>query len=573
MKREVTQKDGITLIALVITIIVLIILAGVSINLVLGENGIITKSKESSKDYKVGKTLEKLELEKSNLYTEKEGAIPTVGEYVQHLIEKEIITTVDVINIEDEIKHIIVDGFIFLVEKEENGNIKITYQGEADGKPRIAIIKVVEIESNSITVKVLASQVNGGTFSYEIKNITEEETEYTAKANKITENQYKFDNLVIGNEYRIQVTLENSKGSDTKETSKTIKTKVIEVENIIMDQEEISLKEGESTTLVATILPDNATNKDITWTSSDEEAATVDSNGTVTAKAVGSTTITASSNDDSSKKATCYVTVTGEQSDWKLLSKIAKAIAQDEQIDYTDTEVTVTVDGREHTIEVGQIYQLKYKGQVKDVRVLGFKHDELVDKMSYGFEADYAGISFEFISGISVHDSRFLIGHPELGNFWPGSSNRAVGNTLVQNGTTFSNYSYIKQVRKPYVGANKNQTAGWTEDYLWFLSVSEIYGKWYGIYAGLEDSNNLPDGKQYAFYQSRVENSSLSQANPRLGKACTNDRSADLHWWTRSPNSNRYNDNVIYVISQNGSLLQAMVGATHRKNEIPGFAI
>lgn len=46
------QNKGITLIALVITIIVLIILAGVSVNLLFDNNGIITKAKEEARDYK-----------------------------------------------------------------------------------------------------------------------------------------------------------------------------------------------------------------------------------------------------------------------------------------------------------------------------------------------------------------------------------------------------------------------------------------------------------------------------------------------------------------------------------------
>ena len=41
------NKKGITLVALVVTIVVLLILAGVSINLVLGDNGIINKAKEA----------------------------------------------------------------------------------------------------------------------------------------------------------------------------------------------------------------------------------------------------------------------------------------------------------------------------------------------------------------------------------------------------------------------------------------------------------------------------------------------------------------------------------------------
>ena len=41
------KQSGITLVALVVTIVVLLILAGVSINLVLGENGLITQAKEA----------------------------------------------------------------------------------------------------------------------------------------------------------------------------------------------------------------------------------------------------------------------------------------------------------------------------------------------------------------------------------------------------------------------------------------------------------------------------------------------------------------------------------------------
>lgn len=45
------EEKGITLVALVITIIVLLILAGVSISLVIGQNGLITRSKEGANTY------------------------------------------------------------------------------------------------------------------------------------------------------------------------------------------------------------------------------------------------------------------------------------------------------------------------------------------------------------------------------------------------------------------------------------------------------------------------------------------------------------------------------------------
>jgi len=59
---KLKNNKGITLIALVITIVVLIILAGVAINLTLGENGIFNKAKEAKEDYKVASNEEQEQL-------------------------------------------------------------------------------------------------------------------------------------------------------------------------------------------------------------------------------------------------------------------------------------------------------------------------------------------------------------------------------------------------------------------------------------------------------------------------------------------------------------------------------
>ena len=241
---------------------------------------------------------------------EKEGERIKIEEYIDHLITSKIITEGDVTDIDEKNKNIIVDGYIFLVEEEPNGNIKITYQSEADGKPRIAKIKVVEVETDSIKIKVIASQVNGGSFSYAIKNITEGETDYQVKAINIAENEYRFEGLTLENDYRIQVKVENSKGSDTKETEEKINTKPIEVSSISLDNTELTLEEDDMATLTATILPSNAKDKTITWTSSNEEVATVDSEGRVTAMAQGSAIITAKANGGTNVKETATITVT-----------------------------------------------------------------------------------------------------------------------------------------------------------------------------------------------------------------------------------------------------------------------
>ena len=59
----IIDTKGITLIALVVTIIVLIILAGISINLILGDNGIITKAGEAQKAQEKAEIIENLQLE------------------------------------------------------------------------------------------------------------------------------------------------------------------------------------------------------------------------------------------------------------------------------------------------------------------------------------------------------------------------------------------------------------------------------------------------------------------------------------------------------------------------------
>ena len=97
-----------------------------------------------------------------------------------------------------------------------------------------------------------------------------------------------------------------AKAGDKTATCKvTVEKKVIAVESVELDKTELELTEGGSATLVATVKPDNATDKTVTWTSSDPEIATVDG-GVVTAVKGGTATITASAGD---KTATCAVTV------------------------------------------------------------------------------------------------------------------------------------------------------------------------------------------------------------------------------------------------------------------------
>lgn len=86
--------------------------------------------------------------------------------------------------------------------------------------------------------------------------------------------------------------------------------KVVSVTGVTVDQERLNFATGSDTdTLVATVLPADATNKKITWKSSDEAIATVNQSGVVSPLVVGTTTIIVTT-EDGNKTDTCIVIIT-----------------------------------------------------------------------------------------------------------------------------------------------------------------------------------------------------------------------------------------------------------------------
>lgn len=86
----------------------------------------------------------------------------------------------------------------------------------------------------------------------------------------------------------------------------TVEAKTIKVTSVAVSPKTLNLEVGQTGTLTATVKPDNATNKTVTWTTSDAKVATVDNNGVVTAVGKGTATITAAADG---KTAACTVTV------------------------------------------------------------------------------------------------------------------------------------------------------------------------------------------------------------------------------------------------------------------------
>ena len=95
---------------------------------------------------------------------------------------------------------------------------------------------------------------------------------------------------------------------DGEKTATCTVTVVIPVESVSLNKTSLIMNVDEKQTLSATVKPSDATNQNISWSSSNESVATVNSSGEVTARTPGSATITVTT-EDGSKTATCNVTV------------------------------------------------------------------------------------------------------------------------------------------------------------------------------------------------------------------------------------------------------------------------
>ncbi|MCL2041345.1 MAG: Ig-like domain-containing protein [Bacteroidales bacterium] len=134
------------------------------------------------------------------------------------------------------------------------------------------------------------------------KNVTWE----SSNATIATVDENGMVTAIAEGETNITVTTEDGNYTDVCIVTVTDKIAVTGVE---LNIHTLPLAKDETCPLIATVLPENATNKNVTWESSDETIATVDENGVVTAIAEGETNITVTT-EDGNYTDVCIVTVT-----------------------------------------------------------------------------------------------------------------------------------------------------------------------------------------------------------------------------------------------------------------------
>ncbi|MCH5236299.1 MAG: Ig-like domain-containing protein, partial [Muribaculaceae bacterium] len=150
-------------------------------------------------------------------------------------------------------------------------------------------------------------------------------------------------------EVTIMAASNNGKMATAKVTVKPA-GEIIEVENIRLSAQDLTLMAGTTSLLKATVEPEDATNINLAWSVADATIASVSSDGTVTAIKEGRTTVTVTCGDVS---ATCQVTVK-EDSEITVIPGEGTNPGDDDDSPADNTENGGSLSGKDLTIRVGQ---------------------------------------------------------------------------------------------------------------------------------------------------------------------------------------------------------------------------
>lgn len=192
-------------------------------------------------------------------------------------------------------------------------------------------------------------------------------------------------------------------GSNVKATCKiTVKNPVVKVTKVTLNKTTATLAPKETLTLKATVAPTNATNKAVTWKSSNTKIATVSSSGKVTAKAAGTVTITCRAKDGSGKKATCKITVYTNTEAYvaRIYTKALGRAAEPAGLKYWVGEINAK---RKTPVEVAELFF--FAPEFTNKKLNNTAYVKVLYRTFMGREADQGGLNY-WIGRLNKGESR-----------------------------------------------------------------------------------------------------------------------------------------------------------------------
>ncbi len=594
------ENKAITLIALVITIVILLILGGVTISVALRNGGIFDTTKTAKTDLKISSVEEEINVELAELFVEDLGSATSQSKLIAELNKKGYIIKslssspetlkdvlikdstgknndeINVVQGENRTVQIILD----LETTEEKEYIEINqkyYEITIEGnRAKIAKTPRAEVNATEYCLKLIPN-TNGPKIKLKNTEVTDEisivnGTEITIEAGQ-----------QIGNNSAFTIKEESTN------ITKNVKINVLQnpnyATNLELQADKNEVEPGEKVKITATIT-EGATDT-IEWKINPTSAGTISNQGvlTVNASAQAGTKIIVTAKcirEDGTISAvpekTITITVADASNvtdivdskqrtttkdwgtDWATLSKMADEISNCNSVTSTTTELSVKINNQKQTIGIGDTATVTLSSATASratitagtykVRIIGFNHDTLAN-------GSKAGISFEFVNVIGNAIFYDSTGAKTNYSGWGGSDLKNVLNATVL--TKLSNRSYIKSVKKEYTKSTNSgksyTTVSDNYDQLWLMSYWEVFGK--------KDTNDAQtSGTQYAYY--KVNNTATNRVKQ-------DSKSTKKYWWLRSIPTSQ--NSIFFYISPYGSSGATTYGTTSGCGIAPGFAI
>ena len=228
-KTNLNKQKGITLIALAVTIVVLLILAGITINMLFGSDGLFNISNQAKERYEIGALKDKINNVIADWSIErltKPGI--TVDDLWDKMVEADIITDpeTDVEGPEKEGENDVYqvttnEGYVVEVIVMPDGSVVIGDAVKGDKLPP----KIVSVETtsgtNNIQLTVTMNRWENGTISYYYKKDGEEDSSYKTFKENTTELTANIEGLEQNVVYNIKIVAENENGSTEKVVNET----------------------------------------------------------------------------------------------------------------------------------------------------------------------------------------------------------------------------------------------------------------------------------------------------------------------------------------------------------------
>lgn len=199
------------------------------------------------------------------------------------------------------------------VEGYQNVTCQISINGQVTEFEHLVspgeIIHVQSVNLSEASLELGVGETKTVTATVLPENATNKELIWSSSNNSVATVENGLITALKEGKTTITVKSKDGYKSSSLELTVNKKPPIIHVESISLDETELNMLTGDRATLSATVLPDNAKNKSVTWSSSDESVATVNNRGRVTAVGAGTATITATT-VDGGLTATCTVNVT-----------------------------------------------------------------------------------------------------------------------------------------------------------------------------------------------------------------------------------------------------------------------